>query len=484
MESPSTAQAAVVVHAHGGTWHSHPMPDLPDAPGLTTPTRRPEPPELGGSRAVELVAGGTHPEDVARLLSALRARVEGVGVAGRPLLVPIGPGEDPWQVRSDLAARLGPVPATADLILRTSGSTTGTGSLVATSVGALLASARATHARLGGPGTWVLALPAHHVAGLQILVRSLVAGTVPEIVDTSAGFSPSRLADAVQRARRRGPRVHVSLVPTQLVRALRDDRTTRLLACASAVLVGGAAADASLLARAHSAGIRVVTTYGMSETGGGCVYDGLPLDGVEVGIEDPDEAGVGRISLAGAVLAEGYVQRVSAVPSAGGEAVLTDSAAPPVATFTWCPTPDGGERRVLLTADRGRLGAEGRLHVLGRLDDLIVTGGVKVSPREVEEVLVALPGVSEACVVAVPDPQWGSAVVAVVVTEPDVALTPETIRAEARTRLDGPHTPKRVLIVDHLPSRGPGKVDRRSVADLAASTWHAHTFSDSPESAR
>jgi len=102
---------------------------------------------------------------------------------------------------ADLARRITRVPARTDLILRTSGSTTGTGRLIAMSATALMASARATHARLGGPGTWLLTLPAHHVAGLQILTRSLEAGTEPVIVDTSAGFSPTALAEAEVRAR-------------------------------------------------------------------------------------------------------------------------------------------------------------------------------------------------------------------------------------------------------------------------------------------
>ena len=432
--------------------------------------------------ALRLLTGGTAPDDVAALRAALAERLAlrglltspdgrpapaAVGEADRtgsslPLLVPIGPGEDEGWVRADLARRITRVPARTDLILRTSGSTTGTGRLIAMSAAALMASSRATHARLGGPGTWLLTLPAHHVAGLQILTRSLEAGTEPVVVDTSAGFSPTALAEALSSARpstgAAASRLYVSLVPTQLVRVLQDPQARRALAGADAVLLGGAAADPALLTRARGAGVTVVTTYGMSETGGGCVYNGRPLEGVEVTIHAPDAEGAGRILISGPVLAEDYLQ-------------------PP-----GCRSDDdggfhrSGTRRVLATSDRGRLHPDGRLEVLGRLDDVIITGGIKVEPRHVEEALTGIDGVAEACVVGLPDEQWGSRVVAAVVLEPvgqpgrskrwdDAAL-----REAVRARLDGAHAPKRVVVLETLPLRPSGKVDRREVARLLAAT--------------
>ncbi|MEA1305783.1 AMP-binding protein [Actinomyces oris] len=448
----------------------------------------PAPPSL------RLLTGGTAPDDVAALRAALAERLALRGLltspdgrpapaveegedrtdAPPPLLVPIGPGEDEGRVRADLARRITRVPARTDLILRTSGSTTGTGRLIAMSATALMASARATHARLGGPGTWLLTLPAHHVAGLQILTRSLEAGTEPVIVDTSAGFSPTALAEALSPARpstgAAASRLYVSLVPTQLVRVLQDPQARRALAEADAVLLGGAAADPALLARARGVGVTVVTTYGMSETGGGCVYNGRPLEGVEVTIQAPDAEGAGRILISGPVLAEDYLQPPSHSPAdspAGSPGGRSD---------------DGGgfhrsgARRVLATSDRGRLHPDGRLEVLGRLDDVIITGGVKVEPRHVEETLTGIDGVAEACVVGLPDEQWGSRVVAAVVLEPvgqpgrskrwdDAAL-----REAVRARLDGAHAPKRVVVLEALPLRPSGKVDRREVARLLAAT--------------
>ena len=448
----------------------------------------PAPPSL------RLLTGGTAPDDVAALRTALAERLTLRGLltsadgrpapaaedgedradAHPPLLVPIAPGEDEGQVRSDLARRITRVPARTDLILRTSGSTTGTGRLIAMSAAALMASARATHARLGGPGTWLLPLPAHHVAGLQILIRSLEAGTEPVVVDTSSGFSPTALAEALSSARRStgaaASRLYVSLVPTQLVRVLQDPQARRALAGADAVLLGGAAADPALLDRARGAGVTVVTTYGMSETGGGCVYNGRPLEGVEVTIQAPDAEGAGRILISGPVLAEDYLQPPSHSPAGSSD----DSPG---------GGPDDGEgfhrsgaRRFLATSDRGRLHPDGRLEVLGRLDDVIITGGVKVEPRHVEEALTGIDGVAEACVVGLPDEQWGSTVVAAVVLETGRGpgglrrRDGAALREAARAQLDGAHAPKRVLVLEALPLRPSGKVDRREVARLLAAT--------------
>lgn len=451
------------------SWHDHPVSSPP---------------------AFRLLVGGTAPDDVAALRAALAERLaqrgllpphgdrpaavtgttdhreDGGGGTARPLalLVPVGPDENPDQVRADLAGRIAQVPPRADLVLRTSGSTTGTGRLIAMSAAALAASARATHERLGGPGTWLLPLPAHHVAGLQILVRSLLSGTAPVVVDASTGFSPTALAEALRSVRAptdpavgsNAPRLYTSLVPTQLVRVLRDPAASRALAEADAVLLGGAAADPALLARARRAGITVVTSYGMSETGGGCVYDGRPLGGVELAIQDPDADGAGRILISGPVLAEGYLHPADRMPGAAED--FHESAG----------------RRLLATSDRGRLRPDGRLEVLGRLDDVIITGGVKVEPRRVEEALTSIDAVAEACVVGLPDEQWGSVVAAAVVLEPggqrggSNRWDSAALRTTARGRLDGAHTPKRVVALEALPLRPSGKVDRRAVARLIA----------------
>ncbi len=382
------------------------------------------------------------PDHFEKLVAALRAALDGTGPAVRASSAPTSPdstspsrsspGSDPTTAPTQ-------VPDDVALVVDTSGST-GTPRSVLLSATALRTSAAATDARLGGPAQWLLTLPATHVAGLQVLIRSILAGTAP-VVTAPGGFRPDTFA--ADSARLTGPRRYVSLVPTQLHRLLAASGAGLVaLATFDAVLLGGAAASPDLLARAKAAGVRTTTTYGMSETCGGCVYDGVPLDGVRVRLDDD-----GRILLAGPVLATGYLGRPDL----------------DAATFT---TADGD--RWLRTSDVGTLDG-GRLTVLGRLDDMLVTGGAKVSPAAVERVIGELPGVGEVCVVGLPDAEWGQAVTAVVVlTGAAAAPTLDSVRRHVAGNLGSPAAPRHLVVVDRLPTRGPGKTDRRAVAVLAA----------------
>ena len=321
-------------------------------------------------------------------------------------------------------------PAEADtaVVIATSGST-GAPKGVLLSARALVASAEATHARLGGPGHWLLATPAHYIGGLQVLVRSLLAGTTPALL-TGQGFRPDDFAAAAAHLEG-GPR-YTALVPTQLVRLL-DDGGAGLAAAKAfdAIVVGAAATSAALRERAADASVRIVPAYGMSETASGCVYDGFPLDGVRVDLDG------GRIRIAGDVLAHGYRLR----PDLTAESF------------------DGGW---FTTSDRGVRHDDGRIEVLGRADDMINTGGVKVSANAIERCLGAQPGVRDACVVGMPDPEWGEAVVALVVPEGEPREADE-LRAAVRAELGAAATPKRVEYGTELPLRGPGKIDRAAV---------------------
>ena len=331
----------------------------------------------------------------------------------------------------------------AALVVTTSGST-GAPRAVALTAAALRASANATESRLGGPGQWLLALPLHHIAGLQVLSRSLLAGTEPVTLDLATPFSAEAFAAAT--ARLSGSRRYTSLVPTQLHRALASPAGRAALGTYDAVLVGGAATEAALVREARQAGVRLVLTYGMTETAGGCVYDGLALDGVRVRLDDD-----GRIHLAGPVLAAGYLD----------EPELTAS------TFV---TFDG--ERWLRTSDLGTLD-DGVLRVVGRVDDVITTGGVKVAPAPVEAALVELEEIALASVVGVPDPEWGAVVVAVVVLAPGARVPSlEQLRSHVAHTLGARAAPRRIVVVPELPARGPGKVDRRAVARLAAAAAH------------
>lgn len=307
------------------------------------------------------------------------------------------------------------------ITVETSGST-GRAKRVLLSRAAMRASALATEERLGGPGRWLLNLPPAHVAGVQVLYRSVVAGTEPV---TSRD---------VVHARRQltGDRSYLSLVPTQLHRLLDVPAAVRALAAFDAVLVGGAALEPELRAGAEQAGVPVVATYGMSETCGGCVYDGVPLDGVEIRFHG------GRVLLRGSMLFDGYE----------GDPALT------AATLQ-----DGW----LVTSDLGELTEDGRLRITGRDDDMITTGGVKVPGPAVVRRIREHPSVFSAEVLGVPDGQWGERVVAFVVG----AVRREELRDWVAAECPRNWAPQQVVRLDSLPLLSNGKVDRMRLRELA-----------------
>lgn len=391
--------------------------------------------------AVEMAAGSA----ALASLAAIEASLDGTG----PALLPHAPGSappaDPGAV-DDTS-----LPDGLAVVVGTSGST-GAPKLALLSAAALLASARATHRRLGGAGRWVLALPAHHVAGMQVLVRSVVAGTTPVAVDSSAGFTAAAFAHATAALSGR-ERAYTAVVPTQLARLLADPAGTEALRRYDAVLVGAAATPAGLLREAARHGVRVTTTYGMSETAGGCVYDGVPLDCSAHRLDD-----TGRIELGGDTLADGYLGRPDLTAAAFRRA-------PPHATAS------GGSARSsggawFRTDDVGSLDERGALVVEGRVDDMISTGGLKVSPRLVEDAVTQhVGGVAEAVVVGLADPEWGQRVGLAVTLSPGV---PTPALADVRSQLSGilpAHALPTVLaVLPWLPLRGPGKPDRAAVA--------------------
>ena len=329
------------------------------------------------------------------------------------------------------------------LVVSTSG-TTGTPKGAMLTPAALIASAAATHDRLGGPGTWLLALPTHHIAGIQVLVRSLQAGTVPVELDVSSGFNVTELPTAV--AQLGSGRRYTSLVATQLAKALLDPEATAALAELDAVLLGGGPAPRPVLEGAVAAGIAVVRTYGSSETAGGCVYDGVPLDGVRIRLDDGAEPGEGRIVIGGPTLAKGYRNPSGSGPFAG-------SGGDPFAEAGW-----------FHTDDLGMVDTDGRLAVLGRADEAISTGGLTVMPGPVEAVLSRHPAVADCAVFGVPDDRLGQRVVAAIVVVPG-AVEPsiEDLKEYLSHSLDSTAAPRELHIIDELPRRGIGKLDRRAL---------------------
>ena len=380
------------------------------------------------------------PEAVDGLTAALADALD-----GGPAVLPLAAGAPlPAVVHdcggSDLARTAGLDGAEPGGVLVATSGSTAEPRLVVLPPAALRASADATASRLDGAARWLLALPADHVAGVQVIVRALRGGGPPIVVDLRGGFRADRFAAATAVL---GPGLRcTSLVPTQLLRLLdAGGAALDALRGYAAVLVGGAALDAALRERAEAAGVRVVATYGMTETAGGCVYDGVPLDGVRVDLE-PD----GRIMLGGPTLAAGYLGRPAETQAAFG-------------------TDDRGER-AFRTGDLGRW-VDGRLEVAGRADDVIVTGGEKVAPAAVERVLAAQPGVRAACVVGLPDDEWGVVVAAALVVDP-TAADPGRLRAAVRGELGRAAVPQVLRTVDALPLRGIGKPDRAAVARLLA----------------
>jgi O-succinylbenzoic acid--CoA ligase len=316
-------------------------------------------------------------------------------------------------------------------VVATTSGTTGAPKGALLTAAALTASAAATHDRLGGPGSWLLALPPHHIAGIQVLVRSVLAGSAPVELDVSSGFDIAELPGAVSKLG--AGRRYSSLVAAQLAKALTDSAAAAALAKLDAVLLGGGPAPRPVLDAAAAAGIVVVRTYGMSETAGGCVYDGVPLDGVQVRTRAD-----GRIVIGGATVAKGYRNPVDPDPFAEPGWFRTD--------------------------DLGTVEESGVLTVLGRADDAISTGGLTVLPAPVEAALCTHPAVGDCAVFGLADERLVQRVVAAIVLRDGFGPpTLDELRAHVTHTLAGTATPRELHVVDALPRRGIGKVDRAAL---------------------
>lgn len=311
------------------------------------------------------------------------------------------------------------------LIVETSGST-GAPKRIELSLTALVASAKASQDRLGGPGQWLLTLPINYIAGANVLIRSLYADSHPVLMNTAMPFT----VDAFSRAASlmTGERRYTSLVPTQFVRLIDaakmgDDYTLGLLRRFDAILVGGQALLPEVAASAEALGIRMVQTYGMTETCGGCVYDGVPLDGVDVDIYR------GLLRISGVTLASN---------------IETDEG--------WFSTNDIGD----LTDDD-------RWIVIGRADRVIKSGGIKISLDRVEQLASTVPGVIELVAAPIVDREWGQRVGIVYVGSPEVA---DDIARALANDLGPAGKPIRVLRTDKIAKLPNGKVDFQTTARL------------------
>lgn len=313
-------------------------------------------------------------------------------------------------------------------VVRTSGST-GTPKQTLLTAAALAASAEATAQRIGGQGQWLLAVGTQYVAGLAVVSRSVQAGTTPVVIDP--GFSPAEFVAGTKKLDHAF--TAVSLVPTQLTRLLDHEGAVAALRTYSAILVGGSAIPERITQAAKQHGLKLYRTYGMSETCGGCVYDGVALPGVTV--DTVEHNGVDRIRITGPMVAAGYFD----------DPELT------AAHF---------HNGSYLTDDYGSV--DDVVSIAGRLDDVINTGGIKVSAATIQQVLQQ--HVPQAFVTGIPDDHWGQRVSAVITGE-----TEQEVLADAvRTALGAPAVPKTWLRIDALPMLDNGKPDR-----LTLTTWLA-----------
>ena len=400
-------------------------------------------------------------------------------------------------------------PESIALVVGTSGST-GMPKQTALSVQALRASARATErffadypssgsakqrrAASEAPAQWLLALPAHYVAGAQVLARSALAGTTPVVaasVTDGVSFTPEVFLNAAERlscARR-----FISLVPTQVHKLLEAAEASPALGSEiydalgqfTGILLGGAPASASLLAAARELGLNVVTTYGSAETAGGCVYSGVALPGVRLRVV-PEDAGLldssagdaadtgqgggsentGRIWLGGEHLASGYMG--DSARTASHFFVDADGC-------RWYRTDDYGSLAPAAPKNAPEDEGAPMLNIVGRSDDVIITGGVKVSARAVAAVLESHPAVREAAVMGIPDARWGSAVAAAITlrgasgaqSAPDASqATCDMLREFCTDKLGAAGAPKFLRIFADFPTASTGKPDLRAIYSM------------------
>lgn len=307
-------------------------------------------------------------------------------------------------------------------VVETSGST-GRPKRVMLSREAMKASAVASARRIGASGQWLLTLPESYVAGANVIARSLLAGHEPVIAAAHDSFAEAAATMSD------GPRF-VSMVPTQLHRIVEsggDDLAA--LAGFHTLLLGGGPIDPSLRTRAREEGINVVATYGSAETCGGCVYDAMPLDGVGIAIGTD-----GRVRISGPTLFDGYQDDPEQTANS-----LVDG---------W-----------FLTSDAGTLDEDGRLRILGRVDDMVITGGVKVPAALVARRLREHPAIEAAEALGVPDEEWGQRLVAFVVGDIDAAGARDWVAAEHPRSW----APRQVVALEEIPLLGNGKPDRQAL---------------------
>jgi len=377
--------------------------------------------------------------DVDAVMTALRS-----ALAGGAALLPKDLRAVRGGSRQEIAV-LAQVPTSVSVVIETSGST-GMPKRVALTAEALRASGTAAARRLGGEGQWLLALPLTYIAGISVLVRTLMSGS--ELVVLPAGHfdAPSFTEHVLQMT---DERRYTSLVPVQLARLVEyaeqdEDSARSTIARLDAILIGGQALDPALAERARALGWNVIATYGSSETAGGCVYDGAPLDGVMVRVGDDASH---EVWITGPMLAQGYL---------GDDAQTTDR-------FV---TVDG--TRWYRTGDAGAV-TDGLLTITGRLDRVLISGGLKISLDAVEAAARTVPGCATLVAVSIPNSEWGQVPALLV---PGIAPSPardaldDALHDAVVAALGRAAAPRVIRHIESLPRLTNGKVDLVKIAQM------------------
>ncbi|WP_353066145.1 AMP-binding protein [Arcanobacterium hippocoleae] len=368
------------------------------------------------------------------------------GAKTKPVFL-IPPEADALKSAAEVAAY--DIPKGTGVLLRTSGSTSGQGKIVALSWESLAAAAAATHDHFGGPGAWINVLPIYHIAGFQTIFRSIFAGFSPIIGDFTS-CADFRQATSQSAA----PRHYLSQVPVQLTRLLASAPMDSLLPSGKAEiqnehpslstycgidvnLVGGSAIRTDLLQQAQLLGLRTVTSYGMTETCGGCVYDGIPIGDtkLEVGVN-------GQISIGSSVVALGYLGQPQA------QEFSRDSQG-----IRWHHTRDWGEI------------SDGILKVNGRIDDAIITGGLTVIPQLLEDA-ISTEFQTQCVVVSVPSKIWGAEVIAVSARK----LSQAQVHKFVENKFERGWAPRKIYALTDLPDPRNGSPYRTSHSAQSAPT--------------
>lgn len=348
---------------------------------------------------------------------------------------------------------------------------------------------------------WILAIPGQHIGGFLVILRSVLAGKRPHLLPLSEGFSGHKLAGLIRQLEKRKtnitpPRtIHISLVPTQIQRCLKEAESTDALKQLSQILIGGAATSQKTQKEIRKAGLKATYTYGMTETCGGCVYDGIPLPGSAIRLKS------GRVYLQCSGMMTGYLDEP---PGKGLVRIPKQEKSEENGEdigYDWLKTNDlgqltvgyGGESESIETQKEAEKPRLRRLEILGRIDRVAVCGGKKIPLGIVQNAIDKLghtnpigtaselaPWLEHSVVTKIPDTDWGEIVTVAVTATATTELFPKSLPSETlkenlqklRTALEDTlpkhYLPRAIVFVAEIPLLANGKIDQIRLEQKAA----------------